>query len=604
MKDNSKQKLAPRPAKDIESRSNTEDEDSSAENKGNMLVVSFLLMLVFQLGNRIFGKLQTFPMYNYPLFLNMLSVVIYVPLCFMYIIPMMRYPTVITPEQRNIPQYKFAVMGGYDSVAGIMQMFAVNYISNSGLIVLVQQSAIPISMLISKITLNSTYTNAQYSGAGIVLLGILVVLLPNFVGHSTHTGDGDETSEMSTADSNAQLIWIMVLVISCVPMCLSSVYKEQALGEIEINIVFLNGWVAVYQLLLAIPLSIPSSLAINLPIVDIMPNMYGGLMCWMGINSITEDNNPNHLRIDDCSAAPVFVTSYLAFNIIYNYLIVVILKHGSANILWMASTVIVPLSNVAFSLHFMPNHQPLRFYDILGLLVIMFGLVVYRFTPQLLFVVDSLIGKKDDYNEEEAETKLKLESVSNKSVRKQVKYVGLNQLEYLNAVMDTRVMKAQKTSLTKSAMRIRGSFLMKIGIPPSPLISIRSPSTYNPSPRISGARRSPGVFSLQQQQKIPSYGSGKPMNKPHSFIESRVSQPIQQQQRGGIAGKIEGQGPGVGVDGRARAQSITNTPYIPTIDSTYVDSQLSRHNSFVARNHEAKRGEAMPLLQKSSVGEE
>jgi hypothetical protein len=100
-------------------------------------MIAFLLMLVFALGNRIFGKLQTYPMYNYPLFMNMLSVVLYVPLCFAYIIPMVRmHPDVITLEQIQIPKYKFAVMGAYDSLAGIMQVFAVNYITNSGLIVL------------------------------------------------------------------------------------------------------------------------------------------------------------------------------------------------------------------------------------------------------------------------------------------------------------------------------------------------------------------------------------------------------------------------------------------------------------------------------------
>jgi hypothetical protein len=59
------------------------------------------------------------------------------------------YTNTISKEQQEIPKYKFGIMGFYDSVAGIMQTFAVNYISNSSTIVLVQQSAIPISMVIS-----------------------------------------------------------------------------------------------------------------------------------------------------------------------------------------------------------------------------------------------------------------------------------------------------------------------------------------------------------------------------------------------------------------------------------------------------------------------
>jgi len=62
-----------------------------------------------------------------------------------------------------------------------------------------------------------------------------------------------------------------------------------------------------------------------------------------------------------------------AFNVIYNVLVILILKHGSANLLYIASTVMVPINNLAFSFNFIPGHQPVRFTDLLGLLVIMFG---------------------------------------------------------------------------------------------------------------------------------------------------------------------------------------------------------------------------------------
>ena len=138
-----------------------------------------------------------------------------------------------------------------------MQTFAVNYISNSSTIVLVQQSAIPISMVISKFALKAEYTKAQYWGAFVVLFGIFLVLSPSFL----------TSSNAQKKDPNPyELLWILMLMVSCVPMCLSSVYKEQALGETEINIIYLNGWVAVFQSLFAIPLCIPSAKVINLPI--------------------------------------------------------------------------------------------------------------------------------------------------------------------------------------------------------------------------------------------------------------------------------------------------------------------------------------------------
>eukprot|EP01038_Epipyxis_sp_PR26KG_P006906 gene6906-9458_t len=476
-------------------------DDETKDEKSYTLVIAFFLMLLFQLGNRIFGRLQTFPMHNYPLFMNMLSTVIYVPLCFMYIFPIVWWTKNIAQEQLDIPKFKFAVMGAYDSLAGIMQTFAVNYISNSSTIVLVQQSAIPISMLISKIALQSVYTMAQYIGAAVVLFGIVVVLIPNFFSDPNSTGT---SSSSSTSEGNYELAWILVLVVSCVPMCLSSVYKEKALGEMEIDIIYLNGWVAVFQSLFALPLCFPSAEIINLPIHEILPNMLNGIRCWMGYNSITADNNPYGQPLDDCSMAPYFVTTYLLFNIVYNFLIVIILKHGSANILWMASTVIVPLSNVAFSLNFMPGHQPLKSLDIVGLFVIMFGLIIYRFSASIISIWQSLTGVKKGLQEMEDDKMARRIAIL--AEKKQVKYVGLNQLESLQSLVDTRIQREQRLNLFRSPSQIRGSLLYRLGIPPSPQIMLgqggpRLSFIDSRSNSIKPIKASPNIYPGGYQQK-------------------------------------------------------------------------------------------------------
>jgi hypothetical protein len=92
--------------------------------------------------------------------------------------------------------------------------------------------------------------------------------------------------------------------------------------------------------------------------------------------------------------APLFVNLYLFFNVGYNLLIIMILKYGSANLLWLAMTLMVPLvklifvklclffvkGNFAFTLKFVPGHQALKSTDVIGLVVIMAGLVLYRFS--------------------------------------------------------------------------------------------------------------------------------------------------------------------------------------------------------------------------------
>ena len=383
-------------------------EAEANKKKKSRLTLSFCLMIVIGSGNKIFQKLQTIPMYNYPNFLNLLTTFVYIPLSFMYIIPVAKYGWLngtIDKAQLALPKKPFAVMGFLDCIAGIMQIFAATYLPGSYLILL-SQMAIPTSMLLSKKMLGAMYQPYQYVGAVVVFLGIIIVLGPVLNQGSTDTcqaydddlycstcqdldneddcllakGDGDlaDICNWSKAKSSAAqtLIWAAVMILSCIPMTLSSIYKEIALGETELDPIFLNGWIAVFQFFFSIPLAIPAALA-GSPSVspsNLPKNMADGAHCYLGKNTIDTGCNP-----DDCARAPVFVNTYLFFNVSYNILIMLILKFGSANILWLAMTVMVPIGNLAFALPFMPSPSQLRSTDIVGLFVIMGGLVLYRF---------------------------------------------------------------------------------------------------------------------------------------------------------------------------------------------------------------------------------
>jgi uncharacterized membrane protein len=527
----------------IETRKEDNDDEEEKE-ASSALVTSFMLMIVFQLGNRLFGKLETYPMHNYPLFLNVASTILYLPLCFVYIIPAMLFTNNISKEALEIPQHKFAIMGALDSIAGIMQTFSINFISNASMIVLVQQSAIPISMAVSRLFLQARYSTAQYTGAGIVLLGIVAVLIPNFIGSGASGADS----------SSGELVWYLVMILSCIPSVLSSVYKEKALGEVEVDIIYLNGMVAVYQTLFALPLCLPSAGLINIPISEIPTNLFHGLLCWGGENSIT-DNSYAHSGPDNCSTAPWFVSLYFFFNIGYNMLTILILKHGSANILWLASTIIVPLSNVAFSLQIVPGHQPMKFMDFVGLVIIMLGLCTYRFTAQVFAWIQgyrdarkaSKSGTSWRSTFEEEETARKARRITRETERQQLKFMGINfgsTLEALNTLFDSRVTQAQRQQLFRSPQQIRGSFLVRLGIPPSPLISMepqrgRSRSS-NPSPAggqqgPAGPRGSAGVgvgagtsprFSPAlvggPASRIGRFGNGPDMQRRFSEAEAKI----------------------------------------------------------------------------------
>lgn len=356
-------------AKESEFLSARLDDEADVDEKkasGNELLIYFALMVFVGLGNKIFNKLETIPMYNYPNFLNLLTTAVFVPCCFAYIIPAARKGW-IPKEQLEMPRKPFAVMGGLDAMAGIMQVFSATYLPGP-LIILLSQAAIPISMVISKYMLNAHYNRFQYVGALIVAGGIMVVLAP------TLSGEGD-------------VLWTIIMIASTVPMTLSSVYKEIALGETELDAMYLNGWIAVFQFFFSFPLMIPAALASSPPVAipDLPQNLWNGMRCFMGYDSIHScDDDGDDCQEDNCfPQAPMFVCCYLVFNQAYNLLILLILKHGSANILWLSFTLMVPLGNVAFTLNFIPEHAPLRITDIIGLIVICLGLCMYRFAQDM-----------------------------------------------------------------------------------------------------------------------------------------------------------------------------------------------------------------------------
>jgi hypothetical protein len=165
---------------------------------------------------------------------------------------------------------------------------------------------------------------------------------------------------------------------------ISAVYKELELGKWDMNGMYLNGWVALFQLGFSVLLCFPSIYAQpTYGIGDLLPNLRDGVSCLFGTNSILADVVDAAGKViipkDDCSSAPFYANAYMVFNIIYNILIVNLLKFGGSNLLYLGMTCLVPIVNTAFSLHFMPKHQDFTAYSIWGLIVILSGLVVYRF---------------------------------------------------------------------------------------------------------------------------------------------------------------------------------------------------------------------------------
>ena len=265
----------------------------------------------------------------------------YIPICFAYIIPVSRYRwfnNAISTEQIALSRRPFIVMGALDSLATSMQVFSSVYLPGP-LLVLLPQAAIPCSMILSKrFCRNVRYHWMQYLGAVVVLFGILVVLEPVV----THRRAPDYYCEAIDRDSDCTLcqpeatqeaclshsptdtspvlagqyrnanddttpvdalcqwlpyneavkeeegltfIWSLVMLASVIPMTLSTIYKEIALGgSIEIDPVYLNGWIAIFQFLFSMVLAVPAGILASPSVKpsDLPQNIWDGTLCFVG----------------------------------------------------------------------------------------------------------------------------------------------------------------------------------------------------------------------------------------------------------------------------------------------------------------------------------
>lgn len=335
---------------------------------------AFLLinLVIFGLGNNLFGIFQTEPMYNYPYFLGFWTLGFYTLICGIYVLYALKN-NYVTQEMTEIPKIKFAVMGSLDSISAIMGLFGTNYIGKKSLVPLLQQSSIPISMLFNKLLIKDTkYENHHYAGATVVVLGLCTVLAPVIIEDKT-TGNG-----------LLIIFWSTVIIISRIPSVLSSVYKELCLNEQRLDTTYLNYWIAFFQSLIGIPMVIPSSLVAGLSLKDIPKNMGDGFLCTWGSNSILyqEDVNGTDItpdRPDDCGTAPIYINLYIAFNFFYNIFLISTIKNKGTNSLWIALTVIVPLSQIVLWIPKTPGHVKPSVFDILGFFILLTGLMIYRF---------------------------------------------------------------------------------------------------------------------------------------------------------------------------------------------------------------------------------
>ena len=251
-------------------------------------------------------------------------------------------------------------MGGLDGIAGLLG--AVGGSVTAGQVqIVINQANIPITMLFSRIYLKVTsYTWGQYIGASVIIAGGLI---------SAFGTVGEENS--------SRTLWYgtILIFIAVIPGAMSNVYKEEHFKEHNLDVFYLSTYVSVWQGLLSfacIPLFSLSYFG-GIPLWQMPRNLVDGFHCFLG-----RELEGYACEIESPSSASLLLMFVFA-NFLYNFILLVMVKHGSALFLVIACAMALPLTNIVFTLPWVMGDDVESFsiYNMIGLALAVVGFLLY-----------------------------------------------------------------------------------------------------------------------------------------------------------------------------------------------------------------------------------
>eukprot|EP01129_Flabellula_baltica_P002059 TRINITY_DN11919_c0_g1_i1.p1 TRINITY_DN11919_c0_g1~~TRINITY_DN11919_c0_g1_i1.p1 ORF type:complete len:385 (-),score=64.50 TRINITY_DN11919_c0_g1_i1:13-1125(-) len=274
----------------------------------------------------------------------------------------------ITPEMRKTPLTVYIVLGALDAVGNILSTIPAPFLPGP-LQVILTQIVIPANMLLSFVFLKMRYHILHGVGVILVIVGVSFALVPSF----GEIFDGDSFNF-------TLILYIGLLIISTVPQAASNVYKEYSLKETELDVWYLNAWVATFQLLLGALTFWMVFINVFSDNANIVPSTLGAYLfdatsCFMGFNT-----RPNDL----CNEAPVVFMIYMVFNMTYNITLLYVFQKGSATLAVVASALRVALSAFGFQIRAIagPAFQDLTVWSVISVIILTGAIVVYRIKPE------------------------------------------------------------------------------------------------------------------------------------------------------------------------------------------------------------------------------
>ena len=296
-------------------------------------------------------------------------------------------------------------MGVFDSISGVLTLFGAVHTSGSNQ-ALLTNAVIPVTMALSYVILKQRFVRTEYAGSFIIMLGITTVLLPQmFPSYTAFSSEQDSGGDIGQDDNSDLPLFNFLFLLSVVPGALSSIYKELAFVDADIDANYLQAWVSLWQSLFGfalIPLNTLKFLGPQAVAWDrLWSSFVDGGWCLLGYNVLVPPHCTNHHipdsslpPCDDCESAWIPIVAYIVFNLLFNVYTVLLIKYGSATLMFIIMTLRLPMIQWAFSVRAF-NDPPDSFGLAagMGLTVILLGLVVYRWPSRRGKKLDEARGR-------------------------------------------------------------------------------------------------------------------------------------------------------------------------------------------------------------------
>ena len=264
-------------------------------------------------------------------------------------------------EKQTFYCRQYTMMGFLDSFAGFLSCVGGAFVAGA-VQSLINQTTIPMTLILSKLFLGATYSRKQNLGAIVIVVGAIFSVMPSMI----KKGGSHRSATTMTG--------VVVFILSVVPGAFSNVYKEYAFktSENSVDIYYMTVWVTLFQVLtglLFMPAQSIDALG-GIPMDQMGKNLVDGNRCMMGYDSLPGD---------DCQGAGNILLIYVAINFAYNIFSLLVVKHGSASLSVISAAVALPLTNMSFSWKELMgvDYEPFDYLNVVSTFVVLFGFLIY-----------------------------------------------------------------------------------------------------------------------------------------------------------------------------------------------------------------------------------